>query len=288
MNMSMIHCLRFVVLLAVTLAVLSGCHRDIFVPTIGVEAADTLPRLTYSELREQHAETRVGLDQFWSRATVEVNWTDSDGDRHYEQGDGPLIWRRPHDLAWTIGKLGQNRFWIGSDQTRYWFLDLGRPRSGWVGSHRQVTDRKVAILPIPIRPDRLPMMLGLTPLPEPGLIPPVRSERGLYIVTVPMEAGTLATFYVEPDSWQLVRIVLRDRRGQRLVESTLEQWQPIEETGSSIPTRITIEVPPRDAIARLTVESPTDGRRRIRDRQFDLGELQKALRVDELVDLDQQ
>ncbi|QNN23707.1 hypothetical protein HED60_15985 [Planctomycetales bacterium ZRK34] len=253
-------------------------------------------------LREAQNRRVAMIDQIWSRSVLEVRWTDTDGDKHYEQGDGPLIIRKPAELALAVGKLGETFLWLGADGERYWLFDLhppnDQPKTAYLGRFDQFTEQAAAKLPIPIRPDRLISLLGITPLPAANEQSPI-----------PLTDDTSATFMIpQGNALDGPRMYLRidaasslpshvtvvDELGRILLHARLDQYEPLKRDGAppgawpALPTRITVTSEQYDATLTLHLDSPTDGKARdkVKDAQFDFDTLVKMLRPEKIESLD--
>ena len=105
---------------AALLLTLPGCKTG---GPVDAAAPPDRPPPTYPEFRQRWNANARHLDRLWARSTVAVRWTDRDGEKHYEQGDGHLQVRDRSSFALSIGKLGEVLLWFGGDDDRYWLLD---------------------------------------------------------------------------------------------------------------------------------------------------------------------
>ncbi len=227
------------------------------------------------------------IERCWARATVELEWTDEEGKEHWEQGDGPLIVRRPDRLALAIGKAGNTLLYLGANGERFWMLDLNAdPAIAYVGGGPAAVPDEAPVerLPLPIRPDHLIELLGFTPLPPPEEAgsPYVRTDDGRASILLAGE---------DPDAGLLRRLVL-DRRGRvrqvelitpdsRLVlRATLDDYEPIPTVPPApdrqVPTYIALETGDGTGSATLFLSQLTSEADRIRDAAFDFRALRQV------------
>lgn len=230
------------------------------------------------------------ISQFWSRATVEIDWTDAQG-RHFEQGDGPFILRRPAQIALTLGKLGNTLYWIGSDSHRYWYFDLNsKPTAGHVGLISELDSIDPGSLPIALQPGDLFELLGLVPLPTGA---PTRTENqgGKPELIFTHAAGTSANptsvqVAVDPYTSTARRIRILDKAGKLAVESELdEEYIPVKLSDQppaqwpEIPANLRITIPARQTRIKITLTDPVDGKSgKVQDVQFDFDRLIQILK----------
>jgi len=258
------------------------------------------PALTYDKLQSGHAARVAPITQMWSRSEVEFRWTAEDGDREFEDGDGPLIVRPPHELALAIGKLGRTRFWLGCDADRYWLFDLADDkRVAYVGRQDNVYRAARQVLPIPLRPDQIITLLDLTPLPPPEAVGEhvlvTRSGDEHLIVLPPDRKLAGLTRLVRMDAaYRVTSIELLDRRGRALITADLSRFDPMRiadlpiEQRPDIAERVHITIGTDEDATAITifVKSATFGENEVKDKQFEFETLVKALKVDEVVDVD--
>ncbi len=292
---------------AVTAVLLVGCpapnDRDLHK---GLQEAEA--RLSYPEFARAYNRRVAKIERLWSRVTMEVRWTDEDGRKQFEQGDGQLIVRKPNELALAIGRLGNTMYWLGCDAERYWMFDLNppedQPKTAYIGSRALAHTHR---LPLPINPNHLLGMLGIQALPTDA------HEGHMHWHNNGTE-GMLHTHFVQIndtqqgaiDPAQLVqsRVVfdvpgrrLRERvavRGEDdlLLRSTLSKYKPLKRVNQppgafpDVATRFEMELPPQKARLSLTLSELTDDPKKIKDVQFDPAKLIRMLKVARVIDLD--
>jgi hypothetical protein len=255
---------------------------------------------SWSQIAAAHNQRVAMVPRMWSRAIVELRWADEDGDLHYEQGDGPLILRRPSDTALAIGKLGKTRLWLGSNEHRYWLFHLGDERVAYVGRTAladQALDRKD--YPLPVRPDRLVDLLGLTPLPTDLPTQPQVFQRSDGLRQVTLAAGNatgLAAGWSKQMRFdtqhRLVWLEWRRPDGSLALSAKLDRYQRMAIDGRPpgawpyVPGYLDIRLPARQARVTLTIADAQSGEGKIKDTQFDFAQLIEALNIEAIGDLD--
>lgn len=258
------------------------------------------PAYSYEKLQAGHAARVAPITQMWSRSEVEFRWTAEDGDREFEEGDGPLIVRPPHELALSIGKLGRTRFWLGCDAQRYWLFDLADDeRIAYVGRQNNVYRAARQVLPIPLRPDQIITLLDLTPLPDPtdlgGDVLVTRSgDEHLIVLPPDRKIAGLVRMVRMDAAFRVTRIELLDRFGAPVITADLSRFDRMRiddlptERRPDIAERIHITIGAGEDATEITifVQSATFGENKVRDKQFDFQTLVKALKIDRVIDVD--
>lgn len=288
------------VLSGVLLLSLAGCNEP--AKTGGNDAPPLNPPQPYAEIAAAYNQRVQVIERIWSRAVVEVEWIDKAGKKQLEQGEGPLIVRKPGELALAIGKVGITRFWLGCDDEYYWFFDLpDNNRTAYFGRQDQIAHEQSQSLPLPLRPDQLIRLAGVTALPtfdDPSAADAVKVERiaGGHRITLPPEqgfGGLVMRTTIDAD-YHATRIELLTSKGQLMVDATLSAFKRMEITGQppgawpSIARRIRVALPQHKAQVTLFIEKLTDDPDKVKDAQFDFKRLVKLLKVDRTLDIDKE
>lgn len=266
---------------------------------LGDDPQLTPSEVAWSAILHAHNQRVSRIDQMWSRAVVELRWVDEDGDRQFEQGDGPLILRKPGRTALAIGKLGKTRFWLGSDRVAYWLFDLDDPRLAYFGRVDHAEPLHVDDdYPMPVRPDRLIGLLGLLPLPARPDDPPAVFDlpNGHRQVTLPepdLKGDWTRRLRFDP-SHRLSEIAWLAPDGTVAISVLLSNYKSMAmESGASVrgpevPARVRLDLPQREASADLFLSQMQSGEAKITDRQFDFQHLLDALDIERIALLDEQ
>jgi len=245
-----------------------------------------------------------------SRGVIEFRWRDADG-AHFEQCDLDLFAILPDRFALRASKIGERFLWLGGDANRWWVFFLnGKPTRLEVYPFDRPFDRPVGgpvgggagENAVTLSPREILTLAGLVPLP-PADSPLVRGATGSDGVTVievaahdaiprsrwGFTAGTLTPAAIE----------LLAADGTVVARSVLTSYVSVPADGLAVgawprvPSRIELSASDAargEAIGtatsgslRITLDAPSARGERIRDRLFDLEELQRSLRPDTVV-----
>ncbi|MEX0746121.1 MAG: hypothetical protein WD118_11015 [Phycisphaeraceae bacterium] len=271
---------------------LSACQREHLATDDILEPRRARPAgvPTYNDLVDRYNAHVMNLDQLWSASRVAMRWTDENGNLQFEQGDGQLIYRRPNEIAMTVGQLGQTVLWAGSDDERYWLFDLHQNDTVMVGRHEFVGRPCARQLAYPVSPHAMPHLLGLLPLP-PSADAEVIIDRNYFRIDPP---GTDVRIWIDPTSWQPQRVDLLNDAGESVVAARLWRHESVRmetvarDAWPRIATAANIYVLGEEGYLSLSLGSLSDGRRRnqVRDQTFDFDVLLRAHRPREVIELD--
>ena len=265
--------------------VLAGCSST--PERAPVDVGELGPPPAYAELAERYNAGIAHLDRLWARTTVVVRSTDEDGERHEDQGEGYLQVVRPDRLALSVGKIGETLFYLGSNETEYWWFDLtGDEQVELFGRHDKATSQKSADFGVPVHPLDLIEVLGVIPLPETGEVG--WAETGQLDVRAPGRFGE-RVLTLDPETLRPSRVRLLDSDGETAVDARLERYQQVEIVGAPsigklVATRLHIDLPAIDAQVMLSLYEPTN--KAIKDVAFDRERLTRMMRIDTSYDLD--
>lgn len=186
------------------------------------EIAAALP--TYDEAVKTYNARVERLKRIWARAVMSVRFTDADGDRRYEQGNGHFQYESMGKLALSIGKAGETLVWLGYDEQRYWVFDLQKDAKVFVGAHATLSRERAAKLGMPALPRELPMLLGIAALPSADGTVSAAEEKGLVRVSFPNESGGVWRVTLNPATGDGRHVeLLTAIDGERLINATLEE-----------------------------------------------------------------
>ena len=273
-------------------AVVSGCAappRSVEPVVEGtVESRGSVP--AYAEVAAQYNAIVEPLDTLWSRVAVQLIAPDGDGGTRREQGEGFLQVRRPMHAALSIGKLGETYFYLGSDDQRFWWIDLSdsAERVAVVGAHDAAGAAALAAMGVPVPPLDLVEVLGIVPLPtgaDAGRTAWTEDGRFL-VVKLPGRAGP-RLLMLDPATLRPLRIDLLDRDELLLVSAELTGLQDVQVLGrgpgaARLPRRYVITIPSEGVVVRLALYEPQT--REIARAVFDLPGLLRRFRVDTILE----
>lgn len=271
----------------------------------GCPPAGSGPKLNRPEVLPSYREVVRGynanagrIPRLWARAVAEVQW-EQNGKRRFEQGDGILAVITPDRSAFSLGKLGNPLFWAGTNEERYWLLDLRDARIAYVGRRRNPpAPPENGKLPVPIYPPDLIRVLGIGSIPEPAdeaadaattrTPPTVGWENGLVIEP----PGTSTRYILDPRTFLPSRIELVDAQGEPRLIAHLNSFEPVKLSGlppgglPRLATRIEILLPETAGKMTLFLSDASDGPGKIDDAAFDLEKVKRTFRPRTVEDLD--
>ena len=260
-------------------------------PSIEITADDQASLLATAEPIRQAYNARVErLGVLWSRGIVAFRYRDAAGDLHNDQGNANIQMIQPDRFAMRIHKVGETLSWVGSDEDRYWLIDLlSEPTKGYVGRHEEFTGEKGPRIGLPVPPRELPRLMGMESIPafgEGGSRVRSVTERAV-VIEVPSVWGWWV--YALDGAGRAESIQLRSRDDEVLLEASLEQYMPVElrGVGGARPQtagRMRLTAPGTDW--RITVELDAPSNRMPNAEAFDFEGLVDILGPSEVVDLD--
>ncbi len=270
-------------LIACVCGLLAGCSAP-------KRPAAELPAL--EAIIEAH-DARVGsLDSFWARASVRVEGRDAEGSRFSEQGEGHVQVERPDKVAVTVGKLGEVYFALGSNEDRYWLIDVSNAdrRVMVSGSQSEATPEKAAMLGLPVHPRDIPLLIGLMQMEGRDLGDPEFDGQGRVRVGLSTRWGPGALFF-DARSLELVGSAAYAKDGGVLASAELSRYTDVTDAlGVSVvgrvPSKIEMRVPGFDGFVRMELGEPRA--KDINATVFNPERLARAYRVGERIDLDEQ
>ncbi|MEM9252789.1 MAG: hypothetical protein AAGB29_10610 [Planctomycetota bacterium] len=275
--------------LLVVVMLMTGCKSTQQPPIAPVEAEPAMSRTEALELVRRQNANAEAIDVVWCRLGINLEWIE-DGKRRKESGDGVLVFRKPGELALTVGKLGQEGLWAGGDGERYWMFDL-REDVAWVGSEAGLAAGGSG-LPLPVQPRDVARLLGWDAIDaaavERGAVMPL----GGRVLIEPIDAAgwSTARYVFDPASTPPTRVDLLGRDGASVVTSRLSRPQTVAVSAGRAATFMTaVEIAMSDGSATMTLKLrgiETDGRR-VRSGAFDLDRLMRTHRPDRVIDLDE-
>ena len=268
--------------LLVALTFMTGCP-----PRDRTPAPASVPQRSASEIREAYNGRTAAIQRMRARAVVEVSWVDEKDKSHWEQGDGPLLVRKPNDLALAIGKLGNVMFWLGRSDQRYWLLELktpqGQPTTAYVGQIDELDQLHDRQLPLPLRPDQLIDFLGVTPLPDDfEMLMPMASGPGVYQLREKESVEGSRRYWWLDEKLRPTRVGFIDSDGQVIAEASLSQYTSLPIAGAppgawpDVASYVEIKLPGPRANVKLNLSDLTTDESKFNDAQFDFDRLVKV------------
>jgi hypothetical protein len=238
---------------------------------------------------------RIGpLERLWARTVVRLRFTDADGKPQNEQVEGHCQYIKPSKVLVSFHKAGHPLAMLGSNQERFWWIELGNNKRAFVGTHAAATPERIAAAGLRVHPLDLMELFGLTALPESGegCTIAASSDGKSLVATVP---GTWARrrFFLDPQTFRPSRVELVDNRGNISAFAELAKYQPVAlkaaPPGAARPwvaTDIRVEADAGATRVIMELSDPQNDPARFRPVAFDFDRLVEANGVEQIQDLD--
>jgi hypothetical protein len=229
-----------------------------------------------------------------SRGVVEFRWRER-GSERFEQCDLRLFAVPPAKTAFRLSKLGEQYAWLGSDEESWWlFLLKERPSTVEIRPWAESGPEGFAI----VSPRTVLLLAGLVAFPEDGSL---RREPSASPETVVLEhaladgdagnaAGeTIVRWTISAPTRLPESVAIVDRHGRTILSSTLADYAAAPSAGAApgdwprVPRRIEVVRAADGAAIRLALDEPSARGERIRPQFFELTELLRSLRPDEVI-----
>jgi len=234
------------------------------------------------------------LERLRANTSLVIHAKSSEGKRLNEQVEANLQFVLPRSVALRIDKVGQTVFYLGSNDERYWWMDLTDNKIAMVGIHEKATAEKAAAFGLPVHPLDLLELLGVIPMPGVGeggapVVEWSRDGRRLGITTDQRWGGSRRIF-MDPETYDPMRIELLDGMGNVAVAAALSRYQSVDVDGDArararIAGRLDIEAPGRETTVIMSVYDPENSGH-MKQTPFDLEALLRAYGVKDVVDID--
>ncbi len=280
-----------IVLFALALVALgtgTGCESS------GTVKRDGIPTLADTATRVNAA--IQGSERLRARATVQVRYTDEEGARRFEQGEGLFRMESSGAIALSAGKVGETLFWLGCDDRRYWWFDLaGKERTAFVGLHDGPGQGRGGVASA-VNPRALPRLMGRVPISGRGTCE-WSSDGKLLGVTTRLSSG-YERRWLDPKTLEATKIEVYDDARQPVLIADLGKYEFMTIAGQGapgprVPTTVFIGHPATGTELRLYLEDPDDGGQKagapgpaMDPAAFDFIKLSASLRVSRTIDLD--
>ncbi len=261
----------------------------------------------YSAVARSYNERVELLGRLFARTVVVIKFTDEDGKRRSEQGEGFLQIVRPDKLAMSVSKVGKRLVWFGSDEQRYWWIDLVDRKRAYVGRHDNydtLRARGVIEPGLGLRPLDLIQMLGTSPLPLDGDKPlgAVQWSSDGQRLGITVRRGTakdagLMRVWIDPDTYEASLVELFDAGKQVVLVANLSEYEHVDlrNRGGNAPrvaSRILIAGPEGGPLngseLRMSLEGVEDHRVSDDAFKFDVVLDEVGVAREDVVDLDRQ
>lgn len=277
--------------LCVLAALLTGCRST---GRSGAQVArGELPE--YAAVAAAYNLRVAPLDRLWSTHTSRFWYPNEKGEEENAQVEGHLQYLSPSRFSLTLEKVGELQAALGCNEREYWWIEVGEVRRARVGEQAKANAERVARLGLPVHPLDLVETLGITPLPAAGGGEEVQwsEDRKSLVITVAGRMGR-RRLWVEPDTFEPSRVELLDSGGKVAVSAVLTKYERVAMPpgAPSVPrmaTRVEADAyqGQKKLRVRLTLYDPLVSASRPKPKSFDLDELLKAYRINNVEHLDQ-
>lgn len=282
----------------------AGCQPKVRPDDPGV-IVNPGPLPSYQSVAKGYNERIAGLERLWTYTSVRFWVTDRDGKEQTEALDANLQVILPSRFSLRLDKVNSTYAILGSNDERYWWIELGNnPRALW-GAHAAVDSSRLAEIGgeggLPVHPLDMIDLLGITRLPTAdggvgvGDGPEIAwSADGKQLVVTAASRGGQRRLWLDPKSYAPSRIELLGAEGAKGPEaaawSEISAFIPVEvKMGApavSIGSRIMLYLP--DARVEMQLSSPESrSRPKIDSEVFNFEYLVKKYRIEDVKSLDE-
>lgn len=248
----------------------------------------------YEAIREKYNERCQGLDKLRCPANLTIESPgDKAGERRTDQVEANLQFVAPSRIALRVDKVGQTLAYLGCDETRYWWLDLGNPKRALVGEHAKASPKSAATFGIPVHPLDLIDLLGVLPLPESGASAAWNGDATKWVITLPARGAGwgVRRIEIDPATALPTRVEVFDAKGRLAASAELSEFVPVRVRGdvfsrAMMASRYKVEIPATDAKVSVSVSQPENPAERMRAGVFDLGLLIESYGIEDVRGVD--
>jgi len=209
------------------------------------------PTETMAQVVRHVNENNLAIDTIWARHSFEATLVDDKGKSRTFSGDGNLLFAKPDNLLLTAKSTLINFFEIGINDQRYWFTAYpDEVSTQWYGDKDKLTD--AGARQIPIRPDLLLEVLGVSAISEDFMTPPAPTMRFnnddwsyMFIWNKPLTNRWVAEkeVWYDKDTYLPKLVELFDANGRIILRAYLSDHQMIEGSKGKIATRYSLFFP---------------------------------------------
>jgi hypothetical protein len=200
------------------------------------------PTQTMAQVVQEINANNAKIKTLRASHSFQATLVDDKGKSRTFSGDGYLLFAKPDNLLLTAGSSILKFFEVGSNDKQYWFTAFpDEVSTQWYGDKSAMTD--AAARQIPIRPDLILEVLGVSTIETDFLAPPVPTMRFnndadayMFVWNRPLTNRWVA----EKEVWydrktKLPRLVLLfDANGRILLRAYLTDPKPVKNTGGAM------------------------------------------------------
>ena len=197
----------------------------------------TGPTQSMQEVVQEINRNNEKLPTLWATLNYTANIVDERRHEHFVSGDGVLLYQRPLGLR-LVGKAAIGTvFEVGSNPETFWLKLVPDVDTMWWGRYEDLVRTDPARLPIPIRPDYLLDVLGVSTIPTnfsalPAPIMRFAREQDAYdllwIGKLPDRFVAMREVWYDRQSKRPKLIRLYDANGRVVLSATFGQFRRVE------------------------------------------------------------
>jgi hypothetical protein len=198
------------------------------------------PTLTLAEVVERVNQNNAALPTLWMRHDFKARLVDDQGKTTAVSGDGAILYASPGKLLLTAAKPGVGPlFELGLNADRYWMsVPFDEVNTMWWGRNRYVASPCAD--PIPIRPDLIVEVLGVSPIgadltrsPSPTLRYDPRADVYVLIwnLRAPDRMIAVKEVWYDRQTLRALRVLLYDDNGRPVLVAELSGHGAVEVAG---------------------------------------------------------
>jgi hypothetical protein len=257
-----------------------------------VEPIVALP--SYATIASKYNERCKDLNKLRCPANLVIESPgENAGDRRTDQVEANLQFIAPQRIALRVDKVANTLAYLGCNETKYWWLDLGNPKRALVGEHAGATPRSAARFGIPVHPLDLIDLLGVLPLPVEKQPVEWSEDKTLWVVTLPPRGKGWGerTIAIDPATGEPRRIEVYDARGDLAASAELSKFVGVAVRGdtfskAAMASRYEVEIPATDSTIVVSIAQPENPAERMRTAPFDLPRLLESYGISTVQDVD--
>lgn len=250
------------------------------------------PPPAFAAIAERYDARVRRLERLWCSVSLRIMGVDQAGDPVDEQAEAYLQVIRPRKVSLEVKKVGETYFYMGSNDTRYWWIDLhSEDRPALVGTHENATPEAFRQLGVPLHPLDLIELMGITPIGstvnQMGAKVAWSSDGRFIAMRLPGRWGP-RDYLLDPETFEPQRIALLSPKGEVAAACELQSPLPVAvrddvKAEPRMARRFLVDVPPNTT---LTMKIEQAENREIKDKPFDFDYLKKIFRVRDVRDVD--
>lgn len=252
------------------------------------------PPPSLAAIAQEYNARVADLSVLRSPVTMLLDRPGADGGRERNQIEGSMQWQLPMRMSLRGDKVGQTLFWVGSNEMRYWSIDVGSDEKfAVVGTHALLSPRKVASLGLPAHPLDVLEALCVTPLTiDEKTTVRWGASAGTVEVVSTAQLGVRVTRVLDSQTFEPRSCELRDSQGTLLLRASLSRFKAVPVVGNTFSKAIIagtmdLRLPLEDTNITLLISDPQNpGSAALRTKPFDPEALLKAHDVSTVRDLD--